>query len=229
MGQYKLIATISMGFPAEFAEGQRQEGTSKTSSPGTSSAIRRDHNGPRKPQRITTTSLRAWRRSKAIEEDAGLALKALFYFRDVRGGQGERKVFRVLAKALAEQMPYYITKNMKYVPEFGRWDDLFALVGTRVEPLAFAYMKDQLVKDVDAFFAKQTGISLLAKWLPSENTSSKKTRSLATRFRIYLGWTPRNIGQLWPISVATSSWSSVKCPQDTGLPSTTKRFLLVRP
>jgi Domain of unknown function (DUF2828) len=129
---------------------------------------------------------------KAIEEDAGLALKALFYFRDVRGGQGERKVFRVLAKFLAEQMPYYITKNMKFISEFGRWDDMFALVGTRVETLAFAFMKDQLVKDVDAFFAKQTGISLLAKWLPSENTSSKKTRSLATRFRVYLGWTPRD-------------------------------------
>ena len=37
---------------------------------------------------------------KAFVQDNLLALKCLFYFRDIRGGQGERKIFRAIFKQL---------------------------------------------------------------------------------------------------------------------------------
>jgi hypothetical protein len=129
---------------------------------------------------------------KAVEEDANLALKALFYLRDIRGGQGERNTFRVIQKWLAQNMPYYALRNLKSVPEMGRWDDLFVFVGTKMESIAFSYIKEQLDKDIATYLNKEGHLSILAKWLPSENTSSAKTRALATRFRQYLGYSPRD-------------------------------------
>ena len=39
---------------------------------------------------------------KAFEEDALTAMKVLFWVRDIRGGAGERKVFRTIIKYLAD-------------------------------------------------------------------------------------------------------------------------------
>jgi Domain of unknown function (DUF2828) len=129
--------------------------------------------------------------TKAYREDADLAMKALFYFRDIRGGQGERDTFRIIANAMASGNNRSILKNVPYIPTFGRWDDLFTFVGTPYEKEAFSYLKAQLDEDVRIYKNKEGHLSLLAKWLPSENTSSKTTRALATKFRQYLGWTPR--------------------------------------
>lgn len=129
--------------------------------------------------------------AKAYNENSDLAMKAMFYFRDIRGGQGERNTFRVIAKNMAAMKCPSILKNISFIPEFGRWDDLFAFVGTSYEAQAFNLMKVRLDADVKLYLNKEKGISLLAKWLPSENTSSKKARALANRFRNYLGWTPR--------------------------------------
>ena len=129
--------------------------------------------------------------SKAYREDADLAMKALFYFRDIRGGQGERDTFRIIANALARGNNTSILKNTHYIPVYGRWDDLFSFVGTPFEKDAFSLLKMQLDNDIKVFNEKEKGMSLLAKWLPSENTSSAKTRALATKFRTFLGATPR--------------------------------------
>ena len=61
---------------------------------------------------------------KAFAENPTYALKCLFYLRDVRGGQGERRFFRVAIKDLAFHDADAVRRNLKYVPEFGRWDDL---------------------------------------------------------------------------------------------------------
>ena len=122
----------------------------------------------------------------AFAENPVYALKCLFYIRDVRGGQGERRFFRVCMKDLAVQNTEAARRNLKLVPEFGRWDDLYVFVGTPLEADAFKIMKEQLALDVQCKTP-----SLLAKWLKSENTSSKESRKLAHTTRKYLDMTHR--------------------------------------
>ena len=121
---------------------------------------------------------------KAFAENPELAMKMLFYIRDVRGGQGERRFFRVIVKwaATDKTTRESIRKNIEYFPEFGRWDDLYALVDTPLENEMFSLIKKQLALDVEC----QTP-SLLAKWLKSENASSAETAYLANKTRQYLG------------------------------------------
>ena len=57
--------------------------------------------------------------SKAYDEDPVYALKCLFYLRDVRGGQGERRFFRVVTRWLANNKTEAMRRNLKFVPEFG--------------------------------------------------------------------------------------------------------------
>ena len=119
---------------------------------------------------------------KAYEENPVYALKCLFYLRDVRGGQGERRFFRVCTKWLANYDTEAMRRNLSYVPMFGRYDDLYVFVGTALEKDAFELMKNQLALDVSCKTP-----SLLAKWLKSENTSSQKSRELANKTRIAFG------------------------------------------
>ena len=119
---------------------------------------------------------------KAFAEDEVHALKCLFYLRDVRGGQGERRFFRVVTKWLAREHTGAMKRNLKYVPEFGRWDDLYVFLGTPLEKDAFQLMRDQLELDVQCKTP-----SLLAKWLKSENTSSRESRMLADKTRRFFG------------------------------------------
>ena len=119
---------------------------------------------------------------KAYDESPMYALKCLFYLRDVRGGQGERRFFRICMKWLANYDVDAAKRNLEYVSEFGRWDDLYLFVGTKVESEAFALIKKQLALDVQCKTP-----SLLGKWLKSENTSSQKSRELGNKTRKYLG------------------------------------------
>jgi hypothetical protein len=116
----------------------------------------------------------------AFDEDALLALKTLFYLRDIRGGQGERKVFRVCVKWLAQNRPTAFLNNIENVTKFGRWDDVFEAFDTKSEAAMVQVIKKQLA--ADARQSDDTKLTLLAKWMPSINTSSKETRQLAHRF-----------------------------------------------
>lgn len=118
----------------------------------------------------------------AFNENPVYALKCLFYLRDVRGGQGERRFFRVAMRDLATYNTEAAKRNLQWVPEFGRWDDLYMFVGTPLEKDALQFMRDQLALDVQCKTP-----SLLAKWLKSENTSSAESRRLASITREYFG------------------------------------------
>ena len=125
---------------------------------------------------------------KAFRRDKTLANKALFYSRDIRGGQGERENFKRVLKWLATRHAEEFKPNLKLIPFFGRWDDLYAFVGTPLQDAAFQVMKDQFDEDVklldEGKSAEQAGsfrpkpVSLLGKWLKSENTSSKESKQL---------------------------------------------------
>ena len=65
---------------------------------------------------------------KAFDEDPTQALRILFYVRDVRGGQGEREVFRAILKWLGDNQPEWVIKNLHLIKKYGRFDDLFCLL-----------------------------------------------------------------------------------------------------
>ena len=126
----------------------------------------------------------------AWTEDRNLAMKLLFYARDVRGGLGERQVFRTILAWLAEYAPDSVLKNLAHVPEYGRWDDLLVLFGTPCEQAMLDLVGRQLKADLKAL-SEGGEVSLLAKWLPSVNASNGETVVKAKRVAKYLGMTDR--------------------------------------
>ena len=124
--------------------------------------------------------------TKSFSEDPLVTMKILFYSRDIRGGQGERDTFRKIIKYLANNHEDVMKKNIKFISEFGRWDDIYALFDTKLENEVISLIKDQLDRDIAS-----EKPSLLAKWLKSENTSSKESKLLANKTRRLLGMTPK--------------------------------------
>ena len=129
--------------------------------------------------------------SKAFAEDRLLAMKVLFYLRDVRSGQGEKRAFRICMKWLAENYPDVAKKNLENIPFFGRYDDLYSTIGSSIEKNMFDLIVSQLTSDIKNM-KKGESVSLLAKWMPSENTSSKITRELGRKTRETLGLSSKN-------------------------------------
>ena len=137
----------------------------------------------------------------AFKEDKLLATKMMFYAGDIRqGGLGERRTFRICLRWMAENHPAIVVKNIHLIPYFNRFDTLFVLVGTECESLMWELIAETLTKDVKAMKASRNGkhvpASLLAKWMPSENTSSAKTRALAAKAIKALRLTPRKYRQM---------------------------------
>ena len=124
--------------------------------------------------------------TRAFAEHPLYALRTLFYARDVRGGLGERRLFRLLLRHLAAHAPAVLEKNLHLVPEYGRWDDLLVLLHTSMEAAAVRLIGTQLASDLRAARAGES-VSLLAKWLPSVNTSSRTARAQARRLAELLG------------------------------------------
>ena len=132
----------------------------------------------------------------AFREDKLLATKMLFYAGDIRqGGLGERRTFRVCLRWLADNHPEIVNKNIELIPYFNRFDSWFVLCGTKCEKLMWENVAKTLAADMKAYNAsvgtKHVPISLLAKWMPSENTSSEKTRQMAVKAQRALQLTPR--------------------------------------
>lgn len=127
----------------------------------------------------------------AVEEDMTLALKCLFYLRDCRGGQGERRFFRVCFRWLANNYPDAARRNIDNVAEYGRWDDLvYSAIGTKVEIHALVALKKQFELDLDCKTP-----SLLGKWLPSENASARETKRMANLIRCAFGMSHKEYRQ----------------------------------
>lgn len=124
---------------------------------------------------------------KAFVQDNLLALKCLFYFRDIRGGQGERKAFRVIFKQLGHLHPEKVNRNLENVVKYGRWDDLFCLENTKAWFQASKFIQKQFETDVVNENTGLHSVSLLAKWLPSVNASSQITKNRGKYFAKFFG------------------------------------------
>lgn len=126
---------------------------------------------------------------RAYAEDHLLAMKILFYARDIRGGLGERRTFQLILLWLADNEPDVIKKNLKLIPEFGRWDDLMVLFDTECEAAAVQTIRDQLDKDWENLKNGES-VSLLGKWMPSINVSDPVKRRLALKLADRLNMRP---------------------------------------
>lgn len=155
---------------------------------------------------------------KAFYFDKQGAIRCLFYLRDIRGGQGERDIFRACFNRLLEIDNDLANKLAIHIPQYGRWDDY----------LVPELVKKQLEIDENAM-ANGESISLLAKWLPSENASSsetaKKARELAKSLGLKLSQyrkkvvTLRKYLRLLEQKMSSNDWSGIdydKLPAQAG-------------
>lgn len=112
---------------------------------------------------------------RAYAADPLTAVRTMFYLRDVRGGQGERAVFKACLDSLVAIDPVAYETVLQHVPFYGRWDDV---LHRGVTDEAVELIRNQWNADVDALHRGES-VSLLAKWLPSVKTSSAATMALA--------------------------------------------------
>lgn len=82
--------------------------------------------------------------TKAFVENPLTAMRLLFWARDVRGGAGERQIFKDIISYLAENRTEALGKNLHLISEFGRWDDMLVLFGTPLEGNALALIAEAL-------------------------------------------------------------------------------------
>jgi len=137
-----------------------------------------------------TDILEAW--EKVWNANPEAALRLLFYTRDIRGGQGERNAARIVFEHLATDAKAYpvFESLIHYIPEYGRWDDLFVLFGTPLQSSACALISNALDEEN----------ALCAKWLPSESSKRDyfgiKGHEIALAVRKYMNLTPRQYRKL---------------------------------
>lgn len=160
--------------------------------------------------------------SKAWDEGPENTLKTLFYIRDIRGGAGERRFFRVTMNYLLSRKK--ITNRMyvcMLIPEYGRFDDLVWIYGnTTDEDLRKGIarlLKHQF--NIDFHEVDDKKLSLLGKWLPSITGSSFETVRIARMLRKDWGLTEtayrkkvsklrKRLKVLEPI-ISRNAWSEV--------------------
>lgn len=142
--------------------------------------------------------------AKAYDEDREFALKWLFFARDVRGGAGERRTFRVILEWLVKEHPADFDLMLDLIPFYGRYDDLVHVL-TFIEGMSadeslqkqekneILECKEKILSHIDQVLDSDIKkmnegkpVSLLAKWLPSVNTSSAKARKAAKIIIDYL-------------------------------------------
>lgn len=160
--------------------------------------------------------------AEAYAQDKLFATKIAFYARDIRGGLGERKTFRTIIHYMAEKHPEALRPNLDLVGVFGRYDDMYSLIGTPLEDDMWAAMKKQFEEDLKNLNDGKA-ISLLAKWIKTADASSKETRRLGVMTAQKLGYPVYNFKRIVrsmrkQIGVVESlmsagKWDEIKYPE----------------
>ena len=125
--------------------------------------------------------------SEAFKADPLFATKIAFYARDVRGGLGERQTFRTILRFMAEFHPEALRPNLDLIGVYGRYDDLYCLIGTPMEDEMWVAMKAQFEEDRQNL-KEGNAVSLLAKWIKTADASSDATRKLGILTARKLGY-----------------------------------------
>lgn len=127
---------------------------------------------------------------RAFYEDRRLALKWLFFLRDIRGGLGERRTFRIIIRYMAKSFSDTVISLVPVMAEYGRFDDLLCLLDTPAEEKVMSTLKAQLYEDMENLQIGES-ISLCAKWMPSANASSSESAQAAARLQRFFGLTAK--------------------------------------
>jgi len=110
----------------------------------------------------------------AYVEDADLTLRIAQWARDVRGGAGEREIFRSVLVHLEKTNPDAALALLAKVPELGRWDDIFVFQTPKLKTAAYTMLGDAL--------RAQNGLA--AKWTPRKG-------KIAAEIRVFFGMSPK--------------------------------------
>ena len=157
---------------------------------------------------------------KAFCENQILAMKWLFYARDIRGGVGERRLFRVVLQNLVQSNPDMVIPVINLIPEYGRYDDLWCLLyNDEAAQVVYQIVDKQLKQDWENMAAGKP-ISLLAKWMPSINASSAQTVADAKKLCKALKMTEREYRKslsklrkyldVVEVKMSDKNWSEIK-------------------
>lgn len=143
---------------------------------------------------------------RSLNEDTLLTMKAIFYNRNIRGGQGERRSFRIFWRYICQNYPEYARSNIENVPHYGRWDDLLAGLQTPAEKYILEFI----------LFSLKNGDKLCAKWMPRESTptSKKKYGEIAKYLMKNWGLTPKQYRKL--LSGHTEVVENLMCENEWG-------------
>lgn len=162
---------------------------------------------------------------KALYEDILLAVKWLFFAGDVRGGMGERRLFKLCIQDIACSHPQVVKALLPLIPEYTRWDNLLFLLNTPLTDDVVALIKAQLDADIQNK-AQNNEISLLAKWLPSINATSATTRAYADMLIHKLSMTAKQYRKtlselrkylnVTEVQMSAGNWSDIKYEQVPG-------------
>jgi len=124
----------------------------------------------------------------ALHENFEIAVRILLWSRDVRGGAGERQIFKDLMNQALTYLKNESSENriqnfMDKVVEVGRWDDLIALFfNTDFEYHALRKIRHGLLVE---------GNALAGKWMPRPKHSKE-----ANKIRSFLKMTPSEYRKL---------------------------------
>lgn len=138
--------------------------------------------------------------ARAYDADPSVAMRILFWARDVRGGAGERETFRRLMQALEANHPAMLAKVLHLIPEYGRWDDLLIFSSPQFRLQAYSLINRAL----------RSGNGLAAKWMPRKGT-------IARELRAYMNETPKRYRKLLvgltnvvETQMCANEWTSIK-------------------
>ena len=126
---------------------------------------------------------------QAWEYDHQLAMRSLFWLLDI----GESELFRYILMFMSSTFAYsYILNNIHLIVEYGSWGDLWTLLSDSSASYHLRpFIKSQILHDL-----KSDTPSLLAKWMPSENSTFLEAQQNARKLRELLEMSPQDYSQL---------------------------------